>query len=543
MSKRVQSRRGTTADHSTFTGQVGEVTVDTTLNTIRVHDGTTLSGHPLALASMLNVAANSITSTHIAPNSVSIVELNLSDGTAGQVLQTNGSGTMSFTNQPDVSASAVGGDISGTVGNAQIVANSVTVNELAVNEGSAGQALTTNGAGTLSFTTVVTDPNMGGDLSGTTSNAQIVANKVGITELNVNDGAAGTYLKTDGSGNLSFGAGSGLSSSSWAEDTFTGNGSTTTFTLSQNANVNGKSILVFVDGVNQPLASYTLPSQTSLVISPAPHTGAAIRILHLGIFSSGLTAGSSNFVEDIMTGNGSTTTFTFPSGTVAPTKESILVYVDGVAQQTSFYSLPSTTSIAFTGETPAAGTVIRVVHLGIASNLPGTTAGDILYYNGTAYTRLSAGTAGQHLATNSSANAPEWVDMYPTVPTGVIVMWSGTTSNIPTGWLLCDGQNSTPDLRDKFIVGAGSTYNPAATGGSTSTASHTLTVNEIPAHSHTFTYTAPAMNQPAPSFNQANNVGAPGAATSGTTNTGGGQGHTHANSLPPYLALAYIMKT
>ena len=122
-------------------------------------------------------------------------------------------------------------------------------------------------------------------------------------------------------------------------------------------------------------------------------------------------------------------------------------------------------------------------------------------------------------------------------------MWSGSIATIPSGWALCDGNNSTPDLRDRFIVGAGSTYTPTDTGGTTSTGSHALTVAELPAHSHSFTYTAPAMNQPAPSFNQANNVGAPGAATSGTTNTGGDQGHTHDNSLPPYYALAYIIKT
>jgi hypothetical protein len=40
------------------------------------------------------------------------------------------------------------------------------------------------------------------------------------------------------------------------------------------------------------------------------------------------------------------------------------------------------------------------------------------------------------------------------VPSGAIVMWSGTVASIPQGWLLCDGQNGTPDLRDRFIKGA-----------------------------------------------------------------------------------------
>lgn len=70
------------------------------------------------------------------------------------------------------------------------------------------------------------------------------------------------------------------------------------------------------------------------------------------------------------------------------------------------------------------------------------------------------------------------------IPSGVIVMWSGAANNIPNGWLLCDGNNNTPDLRNRFIVGAGSNYNVGNTGGSDSVI---LNVNQIPSHSHTFT--------------------------------------------------------
>lgn len=68
------------------------------------------------------------------------------------------------------------------------------------------------------------------------------------------------------------------------------------------------------------------------------------------------------------------------------------------------------------------------------------------------------------------------------VPSGTIVMFHGST--IPTGWAICNGQNGTPDLRDRFIVGAGRSYNPGATGGSDTV---TLSTNQIPAHSHTIT--------------------------------------------------------
>ena len=53
-----------------------------------------------------------------------------------------------------------------------------------------------------------------------------------------------------------------------------------------------------------------------------------------------------------------------------------------------------------------------------------------------------------------------------TIPSGGIILWSGAANAIPTGWYLCDGQNSTPDLRNRFVVGAGDSYAVDATGGS-----------------------------------------------------------------------------
>ena len=51
------------------------------------------------------------------------------------------------------------------------------------------------------------------------------------------------------------------------------------------------------------------------------------------------------------------------------------------------------------------------------------------------------------------------------VPSGFIGMWSGSASTIPTGWALCDGTNGTPNLTDRFVLGAGKAYQPGATGG------------------------------------------------------------------------------
>lgn len=67
------------------------------------------------------------------------------------------------------------------------------------------------------------------------------------------------------------------------------------------------------------------------------------------------------------------------------------------------------------------------------------------------------------------------------MPSGGIILWSGAIVDIPSGWYLCNGANSTPDLRNKFIVGAGDSYAVAATGGANSV---TLNDTQIPAHTH-----------------------------------------------------------
>lgn len=139
------------------------------------------------------------------------------------------------------------------------------------------------------------------------------------------------------------------------------------------------------------------------------------------------------------------------------------------------------------------------------------------------------------------------------MPAGTIVLWSGSIGSIPSGWVLCNGSNGTPDLRNRFLVGAGSTYAVDATGGSADAivVSHTHTATSAvtdPGHAHTIGAQTTAsgggggniLNSPI-SLNVATNSATTGITVATTINSAGNSG-TNAN-LPPYYALCYIMKT
>lgn len=146
------------------------------------------------------------------------------------------------------------------------------------------------------------------------------------------------------------------------------------------------------------------------------------------------------------------------------------------------------------------------------------------------------------------------------IPSGIIWMWSGTVENVPSGWAICDGNNGTPDLRNRFIKGAKSSPEVNTTGGNSSV---TLTTSNMPKHSHTVSIS--------PDGNHDHSVTIPADAASGglkdvgvteeydketsrayKTSTDGN--HTHSASvsevgsnsafsiIPPYYALYYIMK-
>ena len=125
-------------------------------------------------------------------------------------------------------------------------------------------------------------------------------------------------------------------------------------------------------------------------------------------------------------------------------------------------------------------------------------------------------------------------------PKGIVVIWSGALANIPSGWALCDGDKGTPDLRGRFVMGVNPsdkkndlTARPMGTTGGTET--HILTVEQIPSHTHKILQ----------EVNNSCTCGGGGCACGGlqykadSQETGEGKPHP---IIPPYFALAYIMK-
>lgn len=163
----------------------------------------------------------------------------------------------------------------------------------------------------------------------------------------------------------------------------------------------------------------------------------------------------------------------------------------------------------------------------------------------TAY--IDAADQAEASARTSAINAlTNTVNQINSVPQGLISMWSGTIPNIPAGWVLCDGTNNTPNLKGRFVIGYDNTGGTipvpsAATMGATGgEANVTLTEAQMPAHTHTYTYTNIIQGSGGTTLpgglgqkEQYNN----------NVETGSKGSNAAHNNLPPYMVLAYIMKS
>ena len=165
-----------------------------------------------------------------------------------------------------------GGKVSGQAANLQISANSIRPRQLKATENGGVEYLQTDGSGNLSFINTI-GSGVGGDLSGSVTNLQIVANAVGVTELNLSDGSNGHLMTTNGSGTLTFKPSVTLSK-------VTSTANQQTFTINYIVN----NIVVFLDGVKLINGTdFTATNGTSVVLTTAVSAGRYVEFQRYGI--------------------------------------------------------------------------------------------------------------------------------------------------------------------------------------------------------------------------------------------------------------------
>ncbi len=310
--------------------------------------------------------------------------------------------------------------------------------------------------------------------------------------------------------------GNGDQSGTWGDTTNLNLG-----TLLQDA-ITGVQAITMSDA-NYTMTAYNgLPDESRNAVLVVSGTNTAIRsVIAPAVEKTYLVKNSTTGGYGVTIRTSAGTGVTVASGTTA------LVYCDG----TEFYqaAIPS-------GSTTGTGSVVY-------STSPTITTPSISSPTLTGTPVAPTAAAG----TNTTQIATTAFVLSNGLPSGSIVIWSGSSASIPSGFYLCNGSNGTPDLRNRFVVGAGSTYSVGDTGGSANAIvvshTHTASVSD-PGHFHTV-YANPGGGSGA--FGGGSSGGATNI-NSDTKTTGisvgistEGASGTNAN-LPPYYALCYIMK-
>jgi len=308
-------------------------------------------------------------------------------------------------------------------------------------------------------------------------------------------------------------------------------------------------------------------------------SGAAVFSSTVAVTGVATFNGNATMNGNVTMGNASTDTHTL-DGTLTGATNAKILLDDSVTTATA-------PALAFDGDTntgiyrPAADTIsvatggaerVRVSDAGMIVNQGFTCSGAAVMSSTVAVSGNATFSSTVALGSSASATTPSVSDdstkvattafVRDIIPAGVIVMWSGTIATIPSGWYLCDGNNGTPDLRNKFIIAANAddsgVAKTAVTGSATQTGgtkdaivvSHTHTATDS-GHTHTTTLDVwrganPSNTSPAwgggdrRDATNVTNTSASGTANI-TVSTTGSSG-TNQN-LPPYYALAYIMKS
>jgi trimeric autotransporter adhesin len=514
----------------------------------------------------------------------------ISVGNGGTILVSSGNSIGIGTTNP-TSTLQVSGAVSATsfVGSGEsltnIPASSITNSSITIATStglSGGGSTSLGGTLTLSNTGVLSLATSGVGLSVNNSTGSVT-----VSSNATSSNTANTIVARDASGNFSAGTitanlSGNASTATTATNVSGGSVSATTGTFSSIVSASS-----FSGSLNSSNLTGTIPS--SVLGNSTVYVGTSAVALNRssanqslsGISSISLPGASSGTITIQAPATAGTNTITFPAntGTVAltsdittPNNGTLNLNVSGVGLSgTAIFTANQSSTSTFTVTSNAtdsnaastivardssgnfsAGTITAVLNgnantATTASNVFGT-GGRVLYNSSTNTTSTSANLTfdGTNLGVSGTVTCTSFVGNG-VIPVGGIIMWSGSIASIPNGWSLCNGQNGTPDLRDRFVVGAGNAYSVANTGGSKDAivVSHNHTIND-PGHSHTTgIYLTNNVGQGGSSFAGSyfgSNTGSgTGVSPTGISVNTAGQSGTNAN-LPPYYALAFIMR-
>ena len=481
---------------------------------------------------------------------------NLAGGAAGSIPYQSAPGTTAFLAEPDADNKILSYDNSSDTP-VWIDASSVGTDTFVTG---AGFSSITGGT-RLTLTRNQSQPDITADL--TLSGIGGTDKFTGLTDTPANYSGSGGKIVTVNSGasGLEFTDASSVGTDNYVNSVSFGSG---TLTLGRTGSLPNLTTTINLAGIGGT------DKFTGLTDTPSNYSGDGGKIVGVNSTADGL--------EFINASTIAGTTYTLPAG---GSSSAVTMTLTGSDSTTDIVTISAGTGITF-GSISASGFTINST--GIGSTGGGSGIGTIVvkqYANDnnprTEYScsnpisvTASAGITTIGIGTTSNAFGKRYVGTteptsdvcdgdiwYDTSPgssggfvTGMIMMFSGTTA--PTGWVLCDNSTAAqaanaPDLRDRFIVGTGNSYNLDDTGGSDSV---TLTEAQMPQHNHgaanstnnVVRYTGSSSGFPNIGPGDPNSYRIEFTTVGGGGNTNKGSSTAHENR-PPYYALAFIMKT
>ena len=603
MAKLLKLRRGSTSQHSSFTGAEGEVTIDTTKDTAVVHDGSQAGGRPLAREDMSNVSSASIAGRL---NNDSIAVSKIAGGTLPsdvKIQDANVSGNLTIESADIVNGTIVNEDINasanidnsklsdsgvsaGSVGSSTAIpiitvnskgivtaTNTTAVDSTTIANGSAAVAVSNNGpitsnanhdfnagidvtgnitvSGTVDGRDVASD---GSKLDGIESGATGDQNASEIRTLV--ESASDSNVFTDADHNKLNGIESGATADQTAAEirTLVGNASdSNVFTDSDHARLDA---LTTSNGalVNGVTATTQSSSDSSTKVATTAFVGTAVSNL---VDSSPSALNTLNELAAAINDDANFST-TVNNNIATKMPKSGGEFTGNVTVENVVPDADSSRSLGTSGNRflniyadnlYGSGANISGIP---AANLTGTAAA----INGSNITNLNAANlTGTLPAIDGSA-----LTGIQGIPSGVIMIWSGAQNAIPSGFVLCNGSNSTPDLRDRFVVGAGNSYGVGNTGGA-ATATDTVSISGSDTVNISVSGNAAGNIQSVYSNNSSHfsnswkalqtmsfnysygRLTIPFSGSGSDTVTISGTDTVSIDNRPPYYALCYIMKT